>query len=65
MSDSERRIVRWLSALSAALVALTTTLLGWPGDLVPQSYLLILGGAAAFLSAFVGLLTGQGSGQAS
>ena len=45
-----------LTAISGGLGALTAVLLGWPGDLVPQTYLLVCAAADAFLSAVVVVL---------
>lgn len=58
MSYTEKVIIRWISALAGGLAALTVFLIGYPGDLVPQVWLLVIGGASAFLSAVIAVATG-------
>jgi len=48
-----KEIIYWLSTLSAALVALNSFLLAYPGNLVPQAVLLCVGAASIFISALV------------
>ena len=43
--------LRWLMAIVSGLTALNAFLIAYPGDLVPQIYLLIIGGVTAFASA--------------
>ena len=49
-------VIRYLSAMSAAMGALVLFLQGYPGDLVPQSLLLIFGGISVATAAFVAVI---------
>lgn len=58
MSYTEKVIIRWISAIAAGLSAILMFLIGYPGDLVPQIWLLVIGGASAFLSTVIAVATG-------
>ena len=50
-------LIRSLSAVAAGLTALNVFLLSYPGDLVPQSVLLAVGGVTVFCSAVAAMLS--------
>ena len=49
--------VRYLSALAAGLSALNVFILSYPGDVLPQSVLVIVGGASACVAASAAFLS--------
>ena len=50
-------MIRYLSAAAAALAALNAFLLAYPGDLVPQAALLVVGALSATVAAGVAFLS--------
>ena len=60
MSKTEKAIVRWLAALSAAVGAVSTSLAAYPGDVVDHGVIIVLGAVAAGLAALVPLLVHDG-----
>lgn len=59
MSKTTKEIIFWLSSFGAATGALLQFLLLYPGDLVSQTVLLVVGAASVFLSALVAFATRQ------
>lgn len=51
-----RDAIRFITATGAALAALNVFLLGYPGDALPQAWLLGVGGASAFVTAMAAYL---------
>ena len=49
--------IRYLSALAAGLAALNVFLLGYPGDVVPQAVLVIVGAVSAGVAASAAFLS--------
>lgn len=54
---TKTEIIFWLSTVSSGLGAVTVSLAAAPGDIVPQSLLVILGAASAGLAAMVAFAT--------
>jgi hypothetical protein len=52
-------MIRYLIAASAGLTALNTFLLGYPGDVIPQVVMIVIGGASVVLGATTAVLVGS------
>lgn len=59
MNETEKRVVRWVSGISAAVAGIAAVVMGAPGDLIPQGYTLALVAASAGLSGFVTFMASQ------
>jgi len=57
LGELQQFLVFWISALAAGVLAIVIFLGAYPGDVIPQVYLLVLGGISAFLQAIVGFIS--------
>ena len=56
----DAKVIRWLGAVAAGAGALNVFLLGYPGDLISQTVLIIVGGMSVVAATMVAILKPQG-----
>lgn len=57
MTNTEKIVIRWLGAISAALTATMGAIVAYPGNLVPQGFLLVGLAVSTFLAVLVAFMS--------
>lgn len=62
MTQTEKIVIRWLAAVSAALTAMMGVIVAYPGNLIPQAFLLVGLAVSTFLATLVAFMAKTESG---